>query len=164
MHTTCSLKSPKCQSHPTSLLLSCLIFVYTGDVTGTFCHDVISYVMKINEQAMDLPNYSVVSGWLSYFVLFAVKNTYISVYTSIPVCASISSDILLYRTLLLLWDMYPIYNRLVEKNAHGLCADSHSGFRACVYIYSQDSAYAREPTVRTKQVSSETRNVLGGHL
>lgn len=103
-------RSLKCQSRPTLLLLSCLVFVYTGDVAGTACHDVISCVMKTNEQAMDLPNYSIVSGWMSYFVLFAVKLISMPIFlcTHLFLYVHLFLLTLLYRVLLLLWDMYPI--------------------------------------------------------
>lgn len=80
----------------------CLVFVYTGDVAGTACHDVISCVMKTNEQAMDLPNYSIVSGWMSYFVLFAVK------LISMPLF--LCTHLFLYVHLFLLTYCYIVYS------------------------------------------------------
>lgn len=166
--TTCSLSTSLIQ-HPSCL--PCATLVHTGDVTSTSCHDVISCVIKINEQATDLPNYSIISSWMSYFVLFAMKLISIPILLYIRLFLYVHLFLLTYCSAV--YSFYydictPQYNRLVNKTPHRLCADSYFWpASAYVCIYSQDNAQDGEPTMRNKQVCSVSDNErveLGGKM
>lgn len=140
--------SPSLTQH--SFYLACAIFVYTDDVTAASCNAIISCVIKINEQDMDLPNYSIALA--ECLILFCLLwNWYLYLYF----CACSHFCIRIYFFQCIVMSRTPFVMShvphdtigLSNKNPHHLSADSHSG---CQCIYSQDHTHEGKLTVRTQ--------------